>query len=317
MAQDRSTVDTSWLLEGDPAVRWRVMRDLTGAADRTIARERRRIATDGWGARLLAAANPAGGWGEGVYAPKWTSTTYTLLRLVMLGLPPGNPAALRGCDQIFQWQLRWRAPETCVQAILVRLLCAHGHQAGGVDEMVAYLVDQQLNDGGWNCATRTEKGKHSSFHTSIMALEALHAYGDAGGRVDVGEPVRRGREFFLAHNLFQSHRTGSVAIRGSLKLRAFPEWHFDVLRGLEYFCDSRAQRDQRLGDAVEVLRRARRPDGRWPVHAPYPGRQWFEIEPSGPSRWNTARVLRVLRWWDGAQAPSSNRSSTGTKATTR
>jgi hypothetical protein len=30
----------------------------------------------------------------------------------------------------------------------------------------------------------------------------------------------------------------------------------------------------------------------------YPGRQWFAIEPPGPSRWNTARVLRVLRWWE-------------------
>jgi hypothetical protein len=317
MATTSSTVDTSWLLEGDPAVRWRVMRDLTGAAERSTARERRRIATDGWGARLLAAQNPDGGWGEGIYSPKWTSTTYTLLRLAMLGLPPGNPAALRGCDQIREWQLRWRVPETCVQAIVIRLVCAHGHRAGGVDEMVEYLVGQQLNDGGWNCATRTEKGKHSSFHTSIQALEALHAYGQAGGRLDVSQPVRRGREFFLTHKLYQSHRTGEVAIRGSLKLRAFPEWHFDVLRGLEYFCDSAAEPDERLGDAIEILRRAARPDGRWPVHAPYQGKQWFETEPSGPSRWNTTRVLRVLHWWDSGQVPSSTRSSIALKPRSR
>jgi hypothetical protein len=326
MATESSTVDTSWLLEGDPAVRWRVMRDLTGAAERTVARERRRIATEGWGARLLAAQSPDGGWGQGIYSPKWTSTTYTLLRLVMLGLPPGNPAALRGCEQIFDWQKRWRVPETCVESIAIRLLCALGH--GCADALVEDLVDQQLSDGGWNCATRTEKGKHSSFHTSIQALEALHAYAEfngrsassraeAGGGLDVSEPARRGREFFLAHNLYQSHRTGEVAIRGSLRLRAFPEWHFDVLRGLEYFCDSGADRDERLSDAVEILRRARRPDGRWPVHAPYPGQQWFATEPTGPSRWNTARVVRVLRWWDGDQVPSSTRSSTGTKPRSR
>jgi hypothetical protein len=160
---------------------------------------------------------------------------------------------------------------------------------------VVYLLDQQLDDGGWNCATLTEKGKHSSFHTSIQALEALDAY---TGTVDVGSAVRAGRAFFLRHRLYKSHRTGEIAIRASTRFPAFPEWHFDILRGLEYFRDSGAERDPRLADAVEVIRQARRKDGRWHTYAPYAGRQWFQIEPPGPSRWNTARALRVLTWWE-------------------
>jgi hypothetical protein len=185
--------------------------------------------------------------------------------------------------------------------MLVRLTCFHGHEADRLDEMVDYLVDQQLDDGGWNCATRTDKGKHSSFHTSIQTLEALDAYHRAGGGLDVGDSMRRGREFFLAHNLYQSHRTGAVAIRGSTRFPAFPEWHFDVLRGLEHFADTNAERDERLGDAVAVVRAARRRDGRWSTYSPYPGRQWFQLEPPGASRWNSARALRVLRWWDGSE----------------
>jgi hypothetical protein len=306
----------TWVLEGDPAVRWPALRDLRGASDRAVARERRLVAERGWGARLLAAQNPDGGWGTGVYSPKWTSTTYTLLRLVWLGLPPRHPATGRGCDRLWEWAARWRVPETCVAAILVRVTCAHGHGADGLDDMVGYLLDEQLDDGGWNCATHTDKAKHSSFHTSIQALEALAAY---AGPLDVGPAVRRGREFFLNHKLYQSHRTGEVAVRGSTRLRAFPEWHFDVLRGLEYFAQSGGERDDRLRDAVDVVRGQRRPDGRWPVHAPYPGKQWFETEPLGPSRWNTGRVLRVLRWWDGepVQVPSSTRSSTGSKPRSR
>src|SRR5439155_6907177 len=97
-----TTVDDEpvrWLLEGDPAIRWRVLRHLTGAPDSDVARERARVATEGWGARLLAVQNADGGWGDGVYSPKWTSTTYTLLRLLWLGLPPGHSAALRGCER--------------------------------------------------------------------------------------------------------------------------------------------------------------------------------------------------------------------------
>ncbi|HEX2773351.1 MAG TPA: prenyltransferase/squalene oxidase repeat-containing protein [Micromonosporaceae bacterium] len=286
-----------WLLEGDPAIRWRVLQYLTDASDDEVAEERSRVATEGWGARVLAAQNPDGGWGDGVYSPKWTSTTYTLLRLLWLGLPSGHPAALRGCEQLWAWQSRWRVPETCIVGILVRLTSYHGYAAPRLDGLVEYLLDQQLADGGWNCATRTDKSKHSSFHTSIQALEALDAYQSTGGRIDVREPVRDGREFFLDHKLYQSHRTGAVAIRGSTRFPAFPEWHFDVLRGLEHFAQGDAPRDERLAEAADVVRRARRRDGRWSTYSPYPGRQWFQLEPPGASRWNTGRVLRVLRWW--------------------
>ena len=167
-----------------------------------------------------------------------------------------------------------------------------------LDDLVADLLDQQLTDGGWNCATRTDREKHGSFHTSIQALEALHAYAGAGGGIDVGQALHRGQEFFLRHHLYRSHRSDAVAVRGSTRFPAFPEWHFDVLRGLEHFADTDAPRDERLADAVGVLYRARRKDGRWRTYAPHPGRQWFNLEPAGPSRWNTCRVLRVLRWWE-------------------
>jgi hypothetical protein len=299
----------SWLLEGDPAVRWRVLQDVSGAPHRTVVRERARVATEGWGARLLAAQRDDGHWGEGVYSPKWTSTTYTLLHLLWLGLPAGHPAAARGCERIWEWQARWRVPETCIASMLVRLTVGHGYEADRLDDVVADLLDQQLADGGWNCATRTEKDKHSSFHTSIQALEGLAAYGESGGRFDVAEPVRRGREFFLRHRLYKSHRTGAVAIRGSTRFPAFPEWHFDVMRGLEHFVTGGTERDDRLGEAVDVVRRARRRDGRWPTYAQYPGRQWFQLEPPGPSRWNTFRAVRVLAWWERT-GPQRNREDT-------
>jgi hypothetical protein len=290
-----------WLLEGDPAVRWRVLRDFAAATEQQVRRERARVATDGWGARLLAEQDADGGWGGGPYAPKWTSTTYTLLHLMWLGIAPGQPATLRGCERLWQWRARWRVPETCIVAMLIRLTSAHGYQTDRLDDLVGHLLGQQLADGGWNCAARGDKNKHSSFHTTILALEALDDFARSGGRVDATEASLRGREFFLAHRLYQSHRTGAIAIRGSTRFPAFPEWHFDVLRGLEYFATADYY-DERLRDAVEVLCRARRKDGRWSTYARYPGRYWFTLEPTGPSRWNTARALRVLEWWSAHTA---------------
>ena len=75
----------------------------------------------------------------------------------------------------------------------------------------------------------------------------------------------RGRAFFLRHRLYKSHRTGEVAIRGSTRFPQLPQWHFDVLRGLEYFVDVAVEQDERLEDAIAVVRHARRADGRWPT----------------------------------------------------
>jgi hypothetical protein len=110
--------------------------------------------------------------------------------------------------------------------MLVRLTSYYRYDADRLGGLVADLLDQQLADDGWNCAMRSDKLRHSSFHTSIQALEALDAYAAAGGAIDTREALRRGRDFFLHHRLYQSHRTGAVAIRGSTRFPAFPEWHF-------------------------------------------------------------------------------------------
>jgi hypothetical protein len=289
-----------WLLEGDPSIRWRVHRDLIGSSASTIFAERAKVATEGWGAKLISLQDPDGRWGGGDYSPKWTSTTYTLLHLAWLGLLPGNPAALVGCERLWEWQSRWKAPETCIVSILVRLTVAHGYHAERLEELVDHLLGQQLDDGGWNCAARGDRGKHSSFHTSIQALEALRVYQRAGGRAATEDAQERGREFFLRHRLYKSHRTGQIAVRGSTRFPQLPQWHFDVLRGLEYFAEVAATRDQRLADAVEVVRHARRTNGRWPTYAGYPGRTWFRMEQPGQSRWNTIRAMGVLTWWEAA-----------------
>lgn len=296
----------AWLLEGDPSIRWRVHRDLLGSSESMVLTERAKVATEGWGAKLISLQDPDGRWGGGDYTPKWISTTYTLLHLLWLGLRPGNPSALAGCERLWEWQSQWRVPETCIVSMLVRLTAAHGYSTQRLEDVVTYLLNQQLNDGGWNCATRNEPDKHSSFHTSIQALEALDSYQRARGVLTTEEAQARGREFFLRHRLYKSHRTGQVAIRNSTRFPQLPQWHFDVLRGLEYFADVHADRDPRLGDAIDVVRRARRSGppgvgGHWSTYAGYPGRTWFRMEEPGPSRWNTVRALRVLSWWEGGR----------------
>ena len=84
-----------WLLESDPAIRWQVMRDLTHEPADVVAAERSKVATEGWGARLLALQAPDGLWGGKAWSHDWTDTFHVLELLRRFGLDPESEEARR------------------------------------------------------------------------------------------------------------------------------------------------------------------------------------------------------------------------------
>jgi hypothetical protein len=307
----KATLD--WLMAGDPAIRWQVRHDLMDAAPSTVEREQRRTARHGWGAKLLARQDPEGTWAGRMYSPKWISTTYTMLLLRDLGLPPTNRQARKACALLLDRGLYldggigfgWGRSETCVTGMVLSILSWFRFDDPRLDTIVEHLLDQQMEDGGWNCQ-RPSGATHASMNTTILALEGLLHYERHRARAAkklraVRAAQGKGREFLLRHRLFRSHRTGKVIKRDFVRLSYPPQWHFDFLRGLDYFRASGAERDFRLIDAIDLLRDKRRPDGRWILEYRYRARYWFQMETiRKQSRWNTLRALRVLKWWDDA-----------------
>jgi hypothetical protein len=314
----RSEPTIQWLLDGDPSIRWQTMRDLLGAPEKTVERERRRVAREGWGARLLAEQDPKGTWAGGqssdggLYSPKWTSTTYTMLLLRDFGLAASNRQARKACRLLLgeglqrdggvnygPWAKWLRRGETCVTGMVLSILSHFQYDDARLDAIADNLLDQQMPDGGWNCQ-RPYGATHSSVHTTISALEGLRLY--ELHRARKGRAIRaaqgRGREFLLVHRLFRSHRTGEV-IKAVFTRFAFPpRWHYDVLRALDYFQAVDAPRDPRLADAIDIVEKTQGEDGRWSLQHSYKGKTYFELEEKGtPSRWNTLRALRVVKWW--------------------
>lgn len=299
-----------WLLAGDPAIRWQVMCDLLGAPPAEVSREQTRVAEEGWGARLLAKQDASGRWSRGIYTPKWTSTTYTVVLLHSLGLPPEHPQALAGCrllldkgaykDGGFNCWGSLKHSEPCVTGMVLAAASYFRLRDARLHRFAEYLLAQQMKDGGWNC--RSYYGAtHGSFHTTILALEGLLEYERFEPRAlqRVRHAQAWGREFMLRHRLFRSHRTGRI-IKPDFTLFSYPPyWHYDVLRGLDYFRKVDAPRDERLSDAIELVGKRRKPDGRWVLQNRHRGKTYFEMEQVGnPSRWNTLRALRVLAWWE-------------------
>ncbi|MFC9919565.1 hypothetical protein [Agromyces binzhouensis] len=307
---------TAWLLDADPAIRWQVMRDLTNAPDDAVAAERARVARAGWGARLLALQGEDGRWGGGTYSPKWVSTTYTLLLLRLLGLDPGSPEAARALERVREgvtWDGRGGAPffggewETCVNS-MVLVLGAYFRETGPlVDGLLDRLLGEQLEDGGWNCQA-PRRSHRSSFNTTILALEALLEFERSiAPDPSVAAARARGEEYLLERRLFRSRSTGEVIRESWTRFSFPPQWHYDVLRALDHLRSTGRAPDARCGEAIELVRRRRRADGRWPLQHTHPGLRHFEMEDGDgkPSRWNTLRALRVLAWYDGGSGLAS------------
>jgi hypothetical protein len=317
---DDSVLD--WLLAGDAAIRWQVLSDLEGADSIVVDAERQRVAETGWGAQLLALQEPSGRWGGGLYSPKWISTHYTLLTLRLLGLPPRNPQAQRACTLLLEsgfyqdgginyFKKTLKHSETCITGMLLGMLSHFHFEDERLEHIAAHLARQQMADGGWNCESY-RGATHGSFHTTLSVLEGLEEYmrfrGEAakGGELInmIDRAQEKGREFLLMHHLFRSHRTGEVVDERMLRFPFPPRWRYDVLRALDYFRaasirEAEALRDERLFEAIEVIKKKQLPDGRWPAHAGMSGRIYFELENAGqPGRWSTLRALRVLNWWE-------------------
>ncbi|WP_344376394.1 hypothetical protein [Agromyces tropicus] len=302
----------SWLLDGDPSVRWQVMRDLQGAPDAEVAAERARVATEGWGARVLADQADDGSWGGQVYGPnrQRNSVMWSLQILRNLGAPPEAPPVRSAIDRVVAG-VRWHEfddlpyfsgeVEECVNGGVLANASYFGVLGEGSDRILSLLLDETLPDGGWNCDP-IEESQRSSFNPTLCVLEGLLAWQRATGSSDARvEAARRsGEEYLLERSLFRRRTTGEVVNPHYLNFSFPTYWFYDVLRALDHFRDLGGDPDPRLRPALDVVLEQRLDDGRWPAGERWPGRQAYEIDapPGEPSPWNTLRALRVLRWAD-------------------
>lgn len=320
MANCDSVID--WLLDSDPAIRWQVMRDLLDAPESEWSAERAKIETQGWGAKLLSCQDQDGQWAGGAYLPRdldpresqeagqpWTATAFSLSQLREFGLDPTSGRAKRTVDLLSvnsHWeeggQPYWEGEvEECINGRIV----ADGAYFGvDVSAIVDRLVGERLDDGGWNCE-RINGSVRSSFASTINVLEGLLEYERVtGGTPKSREARKSGEAYLLERKLFRRLSTGEPADERFLCFLHPNRWHYDVLRGLDYFRAAATLTetgpDQRLGEALNHIRSKRLEAGTWLLDGSPAGRVWFEVDDGQgkPSRWVTLQAMRVLRWWE-------------------
>jgi hypothetical protein len=299
------------LRDTDPALRWQVERDLAGEPPAVWEATRARIASEGFGARLLAAQDPDGRWAGGAFFPAghhgdedqpWTATTWTLNTLREWGL---DAAVLRGTAELLDRHCRWEYDDLpywggevdcCINAWTLANGVWLGADVAGIAQ---WFVEHRMPDGGWNCAW-VEGSTRSSVHSTLNALKGLLAFETATGGTPASRAARlAGEEYLLERRLFRRLSTGEPIGPWVMEFGYPFRWRYDVLNAASYFRDA-GRPDERLAEAIALVRAARQADGTWLQQRTDSGRVWFAVDvPAGqPSKWLTLFATRVLNWWD-------------------
>jgi hypothetical protein len=310
------------LLDNDPALRWQVERDLAGAPPSVWQATRARVATEGFGARLLALQDPDGQWAGGAYFPRghdfqapgpgqpWTATTWSLTTLREWGV---DAAALAGTAELLAANSRWEYDDLPywggeVDACINAYTLANGAWLGAdVSGLARWFVEHRLADGGWNCEW-VEGSTRSSFHSTLNSVRGILAFEAATGTAgDLRDARHAAQEYLLERRLLFRRSTGELVGPWATHF-AYPfRWFYSALKAVDHFRSAALHDgvppDPRLADAVEVVRAARQPDGTWLQERRHPGEAWFEVDvpPGEPSPWLTFYGTRVLAWWDAAR----------------
>ncbi len=296
------------------------MRDVMDVSPAMIAAERARVAREGLGTGILASQQSDGSWRR-PEAPLWLTTLFTLLLLRATGVDPADLSVESALARL-ETSLRWNSEpywelrpaefggnpffegevEPCINGGVLALGAYFGRPSATLSRR---LVGEQLADGGWNC--EAPESTRSSFHTTICVLEGLLEYERAiSSAPEVTAARHRGEQYLLQRSLFRRLSTGEVASPQFLELAFPPRYHHDILRALDYFriasLHDNLQPDAHLGDALHLVESKRQPDGRWLLDRAYDEALAVPFgETAGePSRWNTLRALRVIRWYQPA-----------------
>jgi hypothetical protein len=252
-----------WILEGDIFIHYLVEKDLMGKSEEDLKHLKKEMLHTGFTKRIIGEMDSDTFlWGGGVYSPKYTSTHYSLLELSEMDVDLSDSIFENSIEILLKemWinkgQIkRYRHQDMCVTAMMLRIASQAQIKDKRLQEMVDYILDKQMNDGGWNCAwERKPYPKQSSLHTTISVLESFSTYLENGYNYRVNDILKalpKGIEYILTKKLFKSVRTGEIINWDMLK-NPFPYgWKYDYMRALYIFAKLNVDYDPRMDDALE------------------------------------------------------------------
>jgi hypothetical protein len=298
------TID--WLLTVDSSIRWQVMNDLLDIDKTSVNKEREKVSKAGWGKILLEKQDDDGKWANSLYSPKWISTTYSLYILKELGILQ-NEQTQKGCEQLFEngifnnEEIRLSRNrllrDNAITGLVLGILSYFNYKDERLHSIAQFLSKNQNGNGTWLYDNKEGADKYA-FETTLLILKGLFDYQKyIPNSLNLNQSIEKAQNFLLSYNLFLD-KSSKKPIKKDWLLFSYPNyWHYDILTALDYFREIDFKSES-LFDAIEFIQKKQNKDGTWNLQNKHKGLTYFEMEEVGkPSRWNTLRALRILKWW--------------------
>ncbi len=298
-----------WLLEPrDPPIRYHALVDILHhspeakeAADARSLVSRYRSLN-----RIMAAQTKAGYWPrkDTCNGPRFTGAMWMLILLGEMAIIPDNRVK-KECERFFRLhqtdngafsyvsRLRKKSlyDDVCATGNMIRTLLALGYgKDPRIDKALDWMIGAQLEDGGWNCDFPQFQGvqvRHSSFMSTIGPLWAYSEIPRQRWTRRVKRSIERGAEFLLMHHLYKADHHEWMPMNRAFTDLHFPMYYFyDVLHGLRVLAKLGYGDDERMKDAVHLVKSKRRPDGKWVLES-----DWFS-QPAASTRWLMTKTSR-------------------------
>jgi hypothetical protein len=322
---DEATLN--WLLEkNNPSVRYLTQTKLLGlgSSHPEVVSTKMEIGSVGLVPKILNQQMPGGFWGEerSFYHDKYKGTVWQLLLLAEMCADPEDERIIKACNFIldasqdskeFGFSVHYSSVEKggrqsevipCLTGNMVFSLIKLGFLADErVQKAIDWICRYQRCDDGVSFAPaqgpygRFEScwGKHTCFMGVAKALKALSAIPVEERSDAVEHKIQELVEFLLIHHIYhRSHDLERVSRPGWLKF-GFPlMYQTDVLELLEMLTELGC-RDERMQDAVQLVRSKQQADNRWTLENTFNGRMLHQVEVKGaPSKWITFRAVNAL-----------------------
>jgi hypothetical protein len=310
-----------WLLEDDqPVAKYYALVDLLGrkGSDPEVRLARARIPRIGWASDQLREQGPKGfwegheprnvrEWTEFLYFPPFLSSNWRALVLSDFGLDATHPRIKKIADLMFEYKLRLSSPfnffyeEACISANTARMMTRFGYgDDPRVRKLYDWLLEDQREDGGWNCSQGTPG--------TLDVWEPLAAFATLPKEKrspKLERAISRGAEFYLKRHLIEEGRPYAPWLR----LHYPNHYFYDILVGLDLLTQLGFGGDRRLRPALKILMKKRRGDGTWLMEQAHPDigpgisiqpdkrkiKPLVIEAPGEPSKWITLKALRVLK----------------------
>jgi len=302
----------NWLLQGDVSIQYQTHKDILESDLTILEALKNRIQYEGWGKQFLTGRHVKVHSGQGFYQPKWINSHYILLDLKNICISPDIKEVKDTLSAIFKYEKGTdgginpssfiKQSDVCINGMVLNYASYFGVKEYSLQSIVDFILLQHMKDGGFNCRLNRKGAIHSSLHSTISVIEGILEYSKNGYKYrlsELQEVELQSREFILQHQLFKSDKTGEIIDNRMLMMSYPTRWRYDVLRALDYFWRAEVPYDPRMREAIDVIVKHRSEDGTWPMQVRHAGEVLFELEEVGkPSRWNTLRALRILKYYN-------------------